>query len=849
LADSDQVVDLTNCDREPIHELGAIQPFGFLLALSTDWLIRRASANIHEFFGVEAGDLLGTSAIPLFGEHAVHTLRNRLAMLRGPDAVERMFGLTLPNGRRLDFALHMIGDLILVEGEDSSDEAATDAGSAIRAMMARLDATGDTLSFYREGARQVRALTGFDRVMVYRFDRDGSGEVVAEAARAGIGSFLDLRYPASDIPQQARKLYIRTPFRIIADIDAKPVPILPRLDETGTPIDLSLSVLRSVSPIHIEYLKNMGVGASLSISIIVEGQLWGLFACHHYGARRPSFERRSIAELFGQMFALKLESRERKELQAYETGARASSDRLLAAVAGDATLLDNPDWLGAMLRETVPCDGIAIWIDGKCAHSGLTPPPEAFAALVRRLSAMAAGRIFATDRLAETLESADAYSDVAAGLLAIPISRSPRDYVLLFRQEKVRTVKWAGDPHKPAQLGPNGPRLTPRKSFELWSQEVRGRSEPFSAAEIRVAEMLRASMIEVVLRLSDDAQEERRRFSERQELLIAELNHRVRNILSLIRGLVRQSLDPDADTRSTITLLEGRIESLARAHDQITQDNWSAAPLGRLIETEAAAYLGGKSRRLVCAGPAVLLHPNAFSTLALVFHELMTNSAKYGALSDSGSVQVEWRLDEGDLRIEWRERGGPAVQPPRRQGFGTTIIQRSIPYDLGGKAEVRYALTGLEADFCIPARHVAADDPAKAPAAAVSVASDSEVRRDVLAGTALLVEDSLIIAMDAEDILVRLGAARVVTAASIRQASQELDRDQFEIAVLDVNLGNETSLSIADALRAQGVPYIFATGYGEQLRLPPEHEGAQVIQKPYTLASLAYALTQALRAR
>lgn len=848
LSDSgDFEVDLNNCDREPIHELGAIQPFGFLLALSTDWLIRRASANIHEFFGVEAGDLLGTSAIPLFGEHAVHTLRNRLAMLRGPDAVERMFGLTLPNGRRLDFALHMVGDVLIIEGEDCSDEAATDAGSAIRAMMGRLDATGDTTSFYREGARQVRALTGFDRVMVYRFDRDGSGEVVAEAARAGIGSFLDLRYPSSDIPQQARKLYIRTPFRIIADVDAKPVPILPRLDETGAPIDLSLSVLRSVSPIHIEYLRNMGVGASLSISIIVEGQLWGLFACHHYSARRPSFERRSIAELFGQMFALKLESRERKQLQAYETGARASSDRLLAAVAGDATLLDNPDWLGAMLRETVPCDGIAIWIDGKCAHSGLTPPPEAFPALVRRLSAMAAGRIFATDRLAETLESADAYSDVAAGLLAIPISRSPRDYVLLFRQEKIRTVKWAGDPHKPAQLGPNGPRLTPRKSFELWSQEVRGRSEPFSAAEIRVAEMLRVSMIEVVLRLSDDAQEERRRFSERQELLIAELNHRVRNILSLIRGLVRQSLDPDADTRSTISLLEGRIESLARAHDQITQDNWSAAPLGRLIETEAAAYLGGKSQRLVCAGPAVLLHPNAFSTLALVFHEMMTNSAKYGALSDSGSVQVDWHLDDGDLRIAWRERGGPAVQPPRRQGFGTTIIQRSIPYDLGGKAEVRYALTGLEADFCIPARHIAVDDPARAPAAAVSVPSDSEIGRDVLSGTALLVEDSLIIAMDAEDILARLGAARVVTAASIRQARQELDRDQFEIAVLDVNLGNETSLSIADALRAQGVPYIFATGYGEQLRLPPEHEGAQVIQKPYTLASLAHALSQALR--
>ncbi len=844
-------VDLTNCDREPIHQLGAIQPFGFLLALSTDWLVQRASTNVTDFFGISAEEMLGTHAADHLGISTVHTLRNRLTLLRGLDAVERVFGYELPGkGKRYDFAVHVSGRSVIVEAEPCVEETQPDTASTIRAMISRLDATSDEKSFLHEGARQVRALTGFDRVMVYRFDTDGSGTVAAESARAGIGSFLDLRYPASDIPEQARQLYLRTPFRIIADVDAVPAPIYPRLDERGNPIDLSLSVLRSVSPIHIEYLKNMGVRASMSISIVIEGKLWGLFACHHYdGPRLPGFERRSIAELFGQMFALKLEGRERKAMAGYENSARAASDRLLAAIAGDSTLLENPDWLGSMLHDTVPNDGIAIWMDGRVAQDGLTPPAGELRTIVRRLNAMAAGRIYATDHLAGTIPTAQAYDDVAAGVLAIPISRTPRDYVLLFRQEKIRTVTWAGDPQKPASYGPHGARLTPRQSFEAWSQEVRGRSQPFSEAEIRVAEMLRISLIEIVLRMTDEAQEERRRAAERQDLLIAELNHRVRNILALIRGLLRQSREP-GEYHPALNMLDGRIQSLARAHDQITKDNWSPAPLGLLIETEAAAYLGGKSERIEVSGPDVLLQPQAFTTLALVFHELMTNSAKYGALSDSGRVTVDWRIDiDGDLQIEWRERGGPPVRPPSREGFGSTIINRSIPYDLGGEARVRYELIGLEVDLCVPARHVSEQRHAK-PATvenAPPIFAENPEQKTLLSGAALLVEDSLIIAMDAEDILLRLGASRVATAATVAQALAEIDRDTFEIALLDVNLGQESSLPIAERLTERGVPFMFTTGYGEQMQRTEQNKNVVVVNKPYDLTGISAAISKMLR--
>lgn len=841
-------VDLTNCDREPIHQLGAIQPFGFLLALSSDFMVARASANLETFLGIKPQDAIGRPLNQIFPADAVHLIRNRLTLLRGADSLERAFGLSLTgDGRLFDVALHMSHGSVIIEGEISQPDDHTGSTHSLRSMMSRLDQAETIERFYREGARQARALTGFDRVMVYRFDEQGSGEVVAEAARPGIGSFLGLHYPASDIPVQARALYLRNLFRIIADIGADPVPIIPALDEAGRPLDLSMSILRSVSPIHIEYLKNMGVGASLSISIVVDGKLWGLFACHHYGPRLPSFERRSTAELFGQMFASRLESRERRQALEFETNARRIADQLLTSVVDNTSLLEDPAWLVDSLFKVIPCDGIGVFINGQVSLAGLAPDDAAFRDILKRLNRNAAGRIYATDSLSEFMEG-NISPGAAAGFLSIPISRSPRDYVVLFRQEIIRSVRWAGDPHKPVEYGPNGPRLTPRKSFEAWSELVQNRSLPFTPAEKRVAETIRVTLIEVVLRLANDASEIRRQANERQELLIAELNHRVRNILSLISGLVRRSRSPGMTVSDYANQIEGRIQSLARAHEQITRDNWSAAALRGLLETEADAYLGKAAARIVLSGDEVLLNPQAFSTAALVFHELVTNSAKYGSLSDSGAVDVTWRRDEdGALHIKWAESGGPPVKEPERQGFGTTIIRRSIPFDLQGDADVRFEPDGLQAMFRIPAPHVIFPDAQTArdigaQRAAARVAGSSGDR--ILAGrSVLLVEDNLIIAMDGEDILSRLGADYVTTAGSVAEALDAIARQRFDLAVLDVNLGSETSFPVAEKLAGEGIAFAFATGYGDTLERSGPLELAPVIAKPYTIESLAGGLS------
>jgi light-regulated signal transduction histidine kinase (bacteriophytochrome) len=279
---------------------------------------------------------------------------------------------------------------------------------------------------------------------------------------------------------------------------------------------------------------------------------------------------------------MRLESRERKATVEFERRARDISDQLLGAVASDETLLNDPDWLSDILTHVIPADGVGVWINGNQAFSGVTPPPEDFARIVRALNGTAAGKVFATDRIASIVPRAEAFASTTAGMLAIPISRSPRDYVVLFRSELIRSVRWGGDPHKPVEYGPNGPRLTPRESFAEWKELVEGRSKPFTNSELRVAETLRATLIEVVLRLADEASVERQQASERQELLIAELNHRVRNILGVIRGLIRQSKPKEGSTvEDFVRLVDGRIHALARAHNQITDDHWGPAPLGR----------------------------------------------------------------------------------------------------------------------------------------------------------------------------------------------------------------------------------------------------------------------------
>lgn len=836
--------DLTICDREPIHLLGAVQSFGFLVAVSSDWLVSRVSENLAEHLGMPWRDALGRPLDTLMSEQAVHDIRNRLALLQGEDSVERLLRIRLrPDLPEYDVAIHFSYSLIVIEGEPSAPVGHEDIGITVRSMLMRQSQALSMQNFQLSAVRQIRAITGFDRVMLYRFDQDGAGEVVAESVVSKRESFLGLRYPATDIPRQARALYVRNVLRLIADLQDPGSAVMPQRDLNGQPIDLSMSVLRSVSPVHIEYLSNMGVRASLSISVVCEGRLWGLIACHHYAPLRPSLERRTAAELFGRMFSMMLESREREETAAYEQRSRAITDRLMAVVAHDADLLHNPEWIGETIGAVIPNDGVGVYLDGQVALSGMTPDEGQFRVLVRELSTGAASQIVTTDNLTRLHAAAEAYAERAAGMIAIPISRSPRDYVILFRGEKVRSVRWAGDPQKAMEEDANGVRLSPRKSFESWRQLVQGVSEPFTSAEQRVAEAVRTTLLEVVLLLAEGRETDQARAHERQDLLIAELNHRVRNVLSLVRSLISRTKGSASTYEDFAETLEGRVQSLARAHDQLTMKRWGPAEIEPLVRAEASAYLGDNGERIRLSGPNVCLDPTAFNTLSLVLHELITNCAKYGALSDSGHVDLRWLVEaDGSLSISWRESGGPPVTAPTRKGFGTTIVERSIPYDLGGRARSFYRLTGFEAEFCIPARYVTMGTGAVTGVRGVDTPAPDIARG--FPATVLLVEDSMLIALDIEEALKSLGAARVITASSVRQARDAIGEGGIDFAILDINLGVDSSLSVAEQLKSLDIPFVFASGYGEQAQLSDEFAKWEVISKPYGRSEIADAFNR-----
>jgi light-regulated signal transduction histidine kinase (bacteriophytochrome)/CheY-like chemotaxis protein len=841
-------VDLTNCDREPIHIPGSIQPYGCLLACDGSvGIVRRHSSNAAAMLGFSDGDLNGRRLDDLIGEQASHDIRNALARWGSQQRPGLLVDYPIgDSATRFNVAIHSHKGVSIIEFEPVDPLQTIPPLELSRLLIGRIGQCDNYDALFDQAARLLRGALGYDRVMVYQFAQDGSGRVISEARRSDLESFLGQHFPAGDIPQQARILYLQNTVRTVSDASGARVAVEPVLDTSGEPLDLSMAHLRSVSPIHCEYLRNMGVGASMSISIIHEGALWGLVACHHYSPRVLSMEKRVAVEMFGEFISMQMSALiQKRKLLASEVARRILNQLLHNVSRGNA---------GELLRENIqnfaellPCNGVGLFFNETWTSYGTTPPASAVPALMAFVNATAEAEVWATNALSDCLPDAADYAPLVAGVLAVPLSKSPRDYLLFFRSEVAQTVNWAGDPNKTYDVGPLGDRLTPRKSFAIWKQTVARQSEPWLQSERDTAEATRAALVEVVLRHTELLADERSKSDLRQKMLNEELSHRVKNILALIKSLVSHPVEDGRSIEDYVTSLQGRIQALSLAHDQVIRGAGGGG-LKSLVDAELSPYRETVGE-IDADGPDAHLDARAFSVLALVLHELATNAAKYGALSvRAGRLSLQWTRDAaGDCEISWIERDGPPVKPPGRLGFGSMLIGRSIPYDLGGESDIDYLPSGARVRLLIPARFVAwpaATAPRTIAARAVRETPVASMRGLNM----LMVEDQLLIAMDVQIMLTGQGAASVETASTVQEALHVLARVTPDVAILDVNLGNGTSLPVAHALRERGIPFVFATGYGENTLIPAAMSEVPVVRKPYDVAALVDALTSALGA-
>ncbi|WP_432520840.1 SpoIIE family protein phosphatase [Kineococcus sp. SYSU DK006] len=495
-------VDLTNCDREPIHVPGAVQPHGFLLAVDRgthEVVVASESTAAH--LGVAADAVLGLPLPRVLGEQ----LAREVLAVDAADSLSEPLRATLPlvvGPTEVDVVLHVSGERLVVEVEPVGVQTGVSAVSyrSARAAVARLSETATVDELTRRLAREIRQLTGFDRVMVYRFDAQWNGEVVAEDRREDLNAFLGLHYPASDIPAQARRLYTVNWTRLIADVHYAPSRLHPLTDPgSGAPLDLSHSVLRSVSPIHLEYLRNMGVTASMSVSLVQDGQLWGLIACHHYsGAHRPSHDARSAAEFLGQTASQLVATRQRSD----ERDDALAAQELLAGVVADLSGSGRDPLSGLVgderLLQLVGAGGAALWDGSRLLTLGWVPPRAALHRIADTL-ARADGAPTFSDHLASFSPELAQVQHEAAGALRVGLGNDR--WLLWVRPEQQEVVDWGGDPHNAKIAASEGPdvRLSPRKSFEKWREVVRGRSLPWKRWHADTAERLRNQITAIVL--------------------------------------------------------------------------------------------------------------------------------------------------------------------------------------------------------------------------------------------------------------------------------------------------------------------------------------------------------------
>ena len=727
--------DLTTCDREPIHIPGSIQPHGILLVLDRETLrVEQVAGNIDALLGLNIDAVLGLPVAALLDADGTEFVTTQLgAPVQYVAPAMRLSVRPRRTDQATDVTLHATGRTAVLELERARRSGAggsavtSDPIAQLKGLLSAVQLTASVEACCAAAARALRAATGFDRAMVYRFLPDESGQVVAEDAKDGLESFLGLHYPASDIPKQARELYKRNWLRTIPDIDYVPAPLVPPLNpRTGATIDMSDCALRSVSPIHLEYLRNMGVCASLSASIVCQDKLWGMLVMHHYSPRYVPADLRVACETFAQIFSLHVDAKAQTEISGQRLQARSTREELVRRLTGTPAI-------GAViaawdLLQYVGATGAVVQLEGTTHVVGVAPGADDVAALITWLTAMNQP-LYATEQLSAHYPAAGSFADVASGLLAVGLSREPRDYVLWFRPEIGRTVRWAGDPNKQTKVDRHGARLTPRGSFAEWLEVTKMQSAPWSAVDLEAAEALRVVLLESVLKSVDLARRDRafeaaRAMAEELERRVAQRTEQLRALasdLEAVEDRERRQIARDLHDDLGQTLAAARIRLASLCDDPREDVRLQANDVGALIDeagrsirslaaqlapavlnelgiAAALDWLGEEIERTFALkvsvyddGAAKPLDQDARSIVYRAVRELLINVAKHAG-TDSARVESETIGDVVVVRVSDEGVGydPEAVVTGPHRSLGLISVRERLSL-LGGSAEIRSA--------------------------------------------------------------------------------------------------------------------------------------------------------------
>ncbi len=674
-------VDLTNCDREPIQWPGFIQSHGYLMALDpTNFTIWQTSENLSELTGQPVDRLIGQPVAELMlGDlpgaelHALLTV----AMRAGSPQSFNPYQVRI-NGQNWFTILHLHDGALVLELEPAGQNALSlPQFSLITQTMSDVQRSGNLADLLKRTVQKIKEMTGFDRVMAYRFSEDWHGEVVAEAREDHLDPFLGLQYPASDIPRQARELYKVNLVRGIVDVREPRVAILPvNYAQHDRPLDLSHSGLRAVSPLHVEYLQNMGVRSSMSISLLYRGELWGLIACHHYsGPRFVEYPTREAVKLVSQLLSTALEIRQDDEETAFGRQLQDHEQTLYQQMLADWDVAQGLTKHPVTALDVNTATGAALLFEGQLHTLGDTPADDDILPLIEWIQSTTPEIVFQTHHLPDLYPSAERYRDKASGVLLLVLSREMNEYLLWFRPELIQTVSWGGNPDKPVLAGENGQvRLSPRKSFEKWTQQVRNKALPWRQVEVATALKLREDLLQLVSQKANQIRvlnEQLRLAYEELEAFSYTVSHDLRTPLSSIKSYTEIYLEDygdgmNADAKGTFdkvikatdrmnVLIRNVMQYSRMSRTDLTVETLVMQPLLSQLRDELLAGESGRDITIKIGDTPDLQGDPTMMTQ--VFGNLLSNAVKYTRLVPKALVTVQGRENGREIIYSITDNG------------------------------------------------------------------------------------------------------------------------------------------------------------------------------------------------